>query len=213
MQKTKKCHDCESYKLVGASCTVRLVVQDDGASVPHNAPAALGLEATDIVFGQSRHPSIVAISQGHEARGYRPFKSNSLEIFGKRDNVQSMESVELIAPEFGFVSDLPAWHKTRLGAFVSSMEAIRRATKENGLLVPPALAAGILNVSPQRVNELINDGRLKRIEIGGKPFVTENSMEAFVREERKNGRPYKGPVDAKGTWKVAREFAASEMKK
>jgi hypothetical protein len=81
-----------------------------------------------------------------------------------------------------------------------------------GTVVPPVLAAKLLGISRQRVWELANDGKLERIEFEGHSFISENSIVALAKTERKAGRPFKIPETVKECW-VAARGQAKEMSK
>lgn len=95
--------------------------------------------------------------------------------------------------EMPFLADLPKREKSRLQAAWEIVEEIKRLSAEQGALVPPGLAATCLGVSHQRVWELCNLGTLQRVEIAGHGYVTEDSLLAFAKSERKAGRPPKVP--------------------
>jgi len=63
--------------------------------------------------------------------------------------------------------------------------------QREGKLIQASFAADLLNVSRQRVDELMKSGQLKRVEVNGHPFVTVGSVEDFCKTERKAGRPRK----------------------
>lgn len=78
---------------------------------------------------------------------------------------------------------------------------------QKGMLVPVKLSALLLDVSTQRVYELMQKGRLERIECYGHVFVTENSLHALADSERAAGRPLNTPKTKADAWKRARKFA------
>lgn len=96
-----------------------------------------------------------------------------------------MTMFEAQAIEFPFVERLPKREKTRLG---NLWEELREASKD-GLFLPPATAARLLDVSRQRVYDLIEQGTLKTVDFDGGRYVTEASIVAFCQTERKAGRP------------------------
>lgn len=137
-----------------------------------------------------------------------PGKRLRLQFFGKANNMNDV--IDIAVPEFSFVASLPESRKTRLEVLKDVFGKIDRATREHGALVPPALVAGVLGVSRQRVMELVEAGRLVRVEIDGHPFITENSVVAHARDERKAGRPVKTRSLAgqiKLSVQLGREFA------
>ena len=95
------------------------------------------------------------------------------------------------ATEFPFVADMPKREKTRLAKVWDAFAAMRATIAEDGIPVAFKAAATLLEVSPQRVDELCQSGRLKRVEFGGHRYVTEKSLVEFARSERKAGRPQK----------------------
>jgi hypothetical protein len=59
---------------------------------------------------------------------------------------------------------------------------------EHGALVPPASAAEVLDVSKQRVDQLINKGALRAFEFFGKRWVCQSDLKGYVETGRKSGR-------------------------
>ena len=64
-----------------------------------------------------------------------------------------------------------------------------RAAIRHGALIPPSLAAEVLDVSKQRAYELIEKGRLRRFDFFGKTWVCESDVLEFAASDRKAGRP------------------------
>ena len=61
---------------------------------------------------------------------------------------------------------------------------------EGGLMIP-AQAAIVLKLSKQRVSQLVQTGRLRSISVLGQTMISAREVEAFLRAERKPGRPKK----------------------
>jgi excisionase family DNA binding protein len=61
-------------------------------------------------------------------------------------------------------------------------------------LISQAEAAKLRGVSRASINELVTRGRLKTVEIGGKPFLYRAEVKAF--EPDKGGRPPKSSLPA-----------------
>jgi hypothetical protein len=61
------------------------------------------------------------------------------------------------------------------------------ASVEHGALVPMPLVVEALNVSKQRVHQLISGGQLAFVEIGDRKFVPAAALELFLTEDRKTG--------------------------
>jgi hypothetical protein len=57
----------------------------------------------------------------------------------------------------------------------------------HGCLVPIYLAADALDVSRQRVHQLINDGQLPVVQCGSRKFVPADALDLFLTEDRKSG--------------------------
>lgn len=110
-------------------------------------------------------------------------------------------------PEFPFVAALPKREKSKLAKAWDLMRQIRHYTDEDGSLVPVMLAAKCLDLSRSRIDSICADGRLRRVEIDGHVFITENSILEFGAMERKNGRPLKAPTLAE-TWAESRKFGS-----
>lgn len=77
--------------------------------------------------------------------------------------------------------------------------------EKHGPLIPLEMAAGLLDVSRQRVYQLVDAAKLETIEFREKRFVSEKCIRAFVEIERKNGRPPK--LEVKDVWRGARTLA------
>jgi hypothetical protein len=110
------------------------------------------------------------------------------------------------ALDFPFVEQLPKREQSRWAKSWSLFESAKAATAEHGFLMPVALAAKLLGVGKQRVHDIVADGRLVRVELDGHVFITSNSVVAFLKVERKNGRPLKVPLTVSESWKFAKQF-------
>lgn len=99
--------------------------------------------------------------------------------------------------EMPFVAELPKREKSKLAKVWDAFDEIARITETEGVLIPQSLAAKLLDVCRQRVFELVEEGRLKAYEVNGVRFVTENSVVAYAKSERKAGRPLGRVLDSK----------------
>lgn len=79
--------------------------------------------------------------------------------------------------------------------------------EKHGALIPLPMVAGLLDVHRSRVYQMVEAGDLETVEFGGKQFVTEETVRAFVEVERKAGRPPKQRSDVKVAWEMAKGFA------
>jgi hypothetical protein len=61
------------------------------------------------------------------------------------------------------------------------------ASIEHGALVPLPFVAEALEVSKQRVDQLISGGQLAFVEIGDRKFVPAAAVELFLTEDRRTG--------------------------
>lgn len=102
--------------------------------------------------------------------------------------------------EFPFVADLPAKDVGKVKSALDLVNELKAATLEHGVLIPVSLAATLLDVKKQTVHHFMSNGRLKRIDCHGHVFVTENSLLDLAKSERKAGRPFKLPQNAKECW-------------
>lgn len=93
--------------------------------------------------------------------------------------------------EFPFTAELPKREKCKVAQVWDRFQELSRITEREGMLIPMAYAAAVLDVSRQRVYQLEQSGKLKVIEVDGQKFVTENSVIEYARGERKAGRPMK----------------------
>lgn len=110
--------------------------------------------------------------------------------------------------EFEFVKSMPKGEKKLWQRVREHIDEIKRITDKRGIPVPQKLAANLLNVSQQRIDQLLKEGRLELVLVGGHPFVTEDSIVEYAQTERKQGRPTKmESLDVKGVWKAANAMA------
>lgn len=99
--------------------------------------------------------------------------------------------------DFPFVQDLPKREKSKLANLWDALKASRAdvdaAFASQGGIVPVGLAAQLLNVSKQRVSQLLDEGKLVAVSVHGHRFVGEDSLVALAKSDRKGGRPVKAP--------------------
>jgi len=123
---------------------------------------------------------------------------------------------EAVALEFDFPPVRLDRRRSRIARVVHLVKRLRATMDKEGTLIPLILAAKALDVGRTRMDELISDGRLKRVEVDGHVFVTESSVVDYAHEERKNGRPLKN-LDERLTWsaslKMSREMVAEARQK
>jgi hypothetical protein len=93
--------------------------------------------------------------------------------------------------EFPFVAELPKREKSKLRKVWDRLKDFQEFMQKEGECVPPVVAAGLLDVSRQRVHELIQEASLREVRFEGHPYVTVNSIVDHCKSERKAGRPVK----------------------
>lgn len=116
---------------------------------------------------------------------------------------------DVAAMEFPFLAGLDKREKSRVSKAWEVFHQMREAQAVHGLLLPQPLAAELGGVCRQRITQLVDMGRLQVVDVGGHPFITENSLVEWVKSERKSGRPRRGDK----TWGECREIAKSLMAK
>lgn len=112
--------------------------------------------------------------------------------------------------EFPFVAELPKREKSKLATVWDRFKALSAVSKEAGCLVPPVFVASVLGISKQRVYQLGETGKLEVIRLEGQVFVTERSIIALARSERKSGRPFRTPETNREMWDASVK-ASKEM--
>jgi biotin operon repressor len=64
------------------------------------------------------------------------------------------------------------------------------ATREHGPLATQGQIAAALGISRQRINELVRAQRIATVNVDGRDYVPCSSLELFLTEERRVGRPH-----------------------
>lgn len=114
--------------------------------------------------------------------------------------------------DFPFVADLPKREKGKVAKLWDAFKLLREQTAIHGILVPRPLAAQLLDLSTQRIDQLATAGRLETVVVDGHVYVTEKALLAFAIVERKTGRPFK-TAEKCCTFSGAMEVARSMVKK
>lgn len=120
-------------------------------------------------------------------------------------NVIAMFEAEAL--EFPFTATMPKREKSRLVKCWELLQRMKQISATEGDLVPLMMGAKLLGLSRSRVDDLVRDGRLKRYDIDGHVFLTENSIVECAKVERKHGRPFKVPATTSECWKASMEYA------
>jgi hypothetical protein len=95
--------------------------------------------------------------------------------------------METTMTELGLEVPIVEERARRRSRFRQAWDALNR----EGPFLPQHMLPYVLELSKQRVSELIGEGRIPTFEIDGKKYVPIEGLEAFLSEERKNGRPVK----------------------
>lgn len=88
-----------------------------------------------------------------------------------------------------FLATLPKRERSRVANLWEHFAELRALMQDKGTLVPPTIAAELLHVARQRIDQLVESGRLERVEFRGRPFITEVSLVRWAEAEHRNGRP------------------------
>ena len=118
--------------------------------------------------------------------------------------------------EFGFVEGIPVKEpglvEQGARALAEVMRQYEEATKEHGPIVPMATVAEQLGVSTQRVQNLVNEGRIASVGIAGRRWVIgKSALEYLAAGPRKPGRPKKLTVLG-NSYRLGKELAATAEK-
>lgn len=82
--------------------------------------------------------------------------------------------------------------KKGVDAFRQVVREYEEAQARHGLLVPPSTVAESLGVSPQRVDQLMDAGRLRGVVVSGRKYVVAASVVEYLKDgPRPIGRPRK----------------------
>jgi hypothetical protein len=95
-----------------------------------------------------------------------------------------------------------------LAALESVIDQYQAAQEAHGPLVPISTVAAVLGVTPQRVGDLLNEGRMISVEVCGRRWVAAKSVRAdLVSGPKASGRPRK-VTTAGNTVRALREMVA-----
>ena len=97
--------------------------------------------------------------------------------------------IDAPATDFPFVAELPKREKSKLVKLWDAFRELAEFQEQHGFPVPRTAAAALLEVHPTRIDQLIADGRLMPHKFHGHIYISQNSLVAHARTERKTGRP------------------------
>lgn len=117
---------------------------------------------------------------------------------------------EISASEFPFVQALPKRKQSAISRLWDTLTHMQEVNKQEGGLLPVSVAARALNISRSRVDQLVNDGRLRRFEVEGHVYISGRSVAQFAWDERKNGRPALAMTPAQIAADIARSVASEK---
>jgi hypothetical protein len=116
--------------------------------------------------------------------------------------------IEAEAFDFPFVAALPKREKSRAVKRWEALQEYKSLCEKHGALIPQNAAADMLEMTHQRVSQIILDGRLVVIKFYGHNFITHDSLLDFAQTERKPGRPWNKPgATLRAQVKAGREVA------
>jgi hypothetical protein len=113
--------------------------------------------------------------------------------------------------EFPFVEGMPKREKSKVAKIWELFAFMKSVSQTEGELVPLTMACKLLDVSRSRIDQFVQDGRLKRVEFDGHVFITENSLVELAKVERVNGRPAK-KLTVKELWKASMDASKDLVK-
>ena len=96
---------------------------------------------------------------------------------------------EATADEFPFVQDMPKRERSRWEKYRDAMAEFSEVSREEGGLIMVSLAANYLHVSRTRIDQLCDEGALRRYEFGGHVVISVNSLKERAEHERKKPGP------------------------
>lgn len=89
--------------------------------------------------------------------------------------------------------EIPASEPKRVKTKWQELAEMSKVDEEAGGLVPIFVAAALLDVSHQRVSQMLESGRLQHWVFFDRKFVGVNDLADYVNSERKGGRPVSDP--------------------
>jgi len=103
---------------------------------------------------------------------------------------------EATANEFPFVSELPRREKSAVGKALDILSQYGELTRKHGTLVPSVMASSLLDISPQRLLELIYAGRFEgAVQLGRWWYIPEKALLEHAKTvSKKGGRRPKSPT-------------------
>lgn len=82
----------------------------------------------------------------------------------------------------------------------------------HGPLIERAHIPVVLDVSRQRVHQLVEEGRIATVKVQGRVFIPMASLDAYLSEERKNGRPVRERTLSENVREVISTFKKNRKK-
>ena len=107
----------------------------------------------------------------------------------------------VVAAAQPWLFDVPATEPKRVKTKWEELAEMAEKSAEVGGLIQPSLAAKLLDFSRQRAYEMIETGRLQSWEFFGHRYVSAREVHAYMESDRKPGRPWDRPLNAKGAKK------------
>lgn len=110
----------------------------------------------------------------------------------------------------GVLESVPVREKSKLAIVLEQVDEFSKAIGDDKVIFP-SQAALLLDVSPSRITDLMDEGRLQTVRMGSRRVILMRSFQAFYDSDRKPGRPRKTPT-AKELWKASKEGAKQWVK-
>lgn len=90
---------------------------------------------------------------------------------------------------FPFLAEVPKRERSAILDGWAELEEFQEMVRQDGAAIPVTFAARLLDISRQRIYELIDSGRLQKMELAGHVFVNAESLRLWGEAEHKAGRP------------------------
>ena len=108
-----------------------------------------------------------------------------------------VRNMAAVVEQFSFPWEVPASESKKVRSKWEELKEMSALDDDEstGGLVPLNIVPILLDVSRQRVHELLTQGRFESHEFFGHKFLTVKSIAEHINTERRNGRPPKGPPE------------------
>ena len=132
-------------------------------------------------------------------------------------NTSSVISVEsgtsTADSEFAFVQAMPKPKESRWSHYLKEVAALKAAQEKHGLMIPASLVHTVLDISRQRVHQLMDSGKIPYYLIGKQRYVPEEALVAHIKQMEGKGYHYNLPKSTGDAFKRALALGTSVFSK